>query len=564
MAKKGKSFECGLGKMSRDDIRAMLKTLPADDEEDDFITSVAWDIANRAVNPGEDLAWLAAYDLDPAIAIRAVAALMFATHEDLVPPEICERVMAGARPALLKALQSPGVPDERKAPLGPLYHVCGGNLSPEEYRSFFKDFEALNRRMLDEAVGLVTNSPKSVETIIVQVGGAMEDEASVVEGFLAPMEVAKHSMASKPGATAAILAANLVVHAEEDVPENLQDAAFKEIERTDCPEAVWFLQEMSRWPSLGAIGPKAGRLASKMRLKGHAPRHGAIPPFSHGFISAPDASGSRHLSLMFRTPEGGMDAVMILANIAVGMKDAMCVFEEGAEMEDELRDQLDEVAMAPCSMELAREFLADWWAFHESTGTHFPRNLFIYRPYFGEAPIEPKRRAPNLEAYGLDKMERTPALAASSAWLTEESPYGQFIFCSNEAYDYLAKIAPKKSKRLRKKEFDHFVREIAPLEKERLLALMAQTLEVEALTGYARQEENQEAARVWLHLSENIVPFHEVPFIVALAQESIEGILTNLQMGFANQAEANEAALKMDQFLDDYDNEEDDERDIPF
>ena len=72
------------------------------------------------------------------------------------------------------------------------------------------------------------------------------------------------------------------------------------------------------------------------------------------------------------------------------------------------------------------------------------------------------------------------------------------------------------------------------------------------------------AAGTWLAMNEDIVPFHEIPFVRKLSRISVENIVFNLDEGFQNQQEVNEAALMMDdELLDALEEDSEMEWDIP-
>ena len=134
---------------------------------------------------------------------------------------------------------------------------------------------------------------------------------------------------------------------------------------------------------------------------------------------------------------------------------------------------------------------------------------------------------------------------------------------SDAAYAYCDLARPRRGRpRLSKKKLDAFITEIAIQDRETLLARMAVNLEVESLAGRATQRHNRIAARTWLGITEEVLPFHEIPFIRTLAVNSAELIIENLRHGFRSQAEADAAALEMDDLLGGLlDDDEDDDDD---
>ena len=61
------------------------------------------------------------------------------------------------------------------------------------------------------------------------------------------------------------------------------------------------------------------------------------------------------MTLFYRTPDGSMDALLFLMNDAIGLKDVVCMYGDGAEIEDNIREQSDIMILAPCTLELARD-----------------------------------------------------------------------------------------------------------------------------------------------------------------------------------------------------------------
>jgi hypothetical protein len=189
---------------------------------------------------------------------------------------------------------------------------------------------------------------------------------------------------------------------------------------------------------------------------------------------------------------------------------------------------------------LARAYLADAWAIHETRGEPFPGRLFVYRPFFGEAPIQARRRKPDLSAYRLENIRLSPANFKKEAVSVLGHPaFDELWFSSGEAYGILDQFSKGGRQELSPKQFDDFVVRIFPLERHLLLSRMAANLEVESLAGRAEKNINRLAARMWLGISEEVMPFHEIPFVRSLCRQSAEKILYNLKLGFRNQAEAN-------------------------
>ena len=542
----GRHTSGGPRQPGRDELRSRLKALDEENGEDAMLEELD-DLLEAMAHPGEHLAWLAAHDLDPAISSGAAAALFYVVQSEAFPPQARERARREAAPVLLKALKSPGMPDSRKYTVGPLYSYCADEELPaEEYRAFFHDFDGISRQMLSEMVDAFSSDPHSVERVLSGMEMAVDDDMPTESRFTGAMELATHMLEVNPAAAAAVVSGNLVVGCEEGVDGAYHEPALNVLEGTNCPQAVWFLEEMGRWPNLGELGEQAARSAAKMRLSGLAPAHELPLAFSHGMVTAPDGMGSRQLALYFRTPEGGMDGLGLLLNDIVGVKDAFCVYDEGADLEEEIRDQFGDLPIALCGIELAREFFGDALARHEAQGTSPPARGFVYRPYLGPAPIAAKPRTPDLSTYRLADLERTPALVKDSAELAEAPGFDLYWFASDRAYEYVAANMPKKAPRLSKKKFEQFLHEVAIEEKEMLLSRMADTLEVESLAGRGTRRINRIAAQTWVGLSEDVAAFADTPYVRRLGELAVKATIANVRMGFRNMAEVNAAALEMD------------------
>ncbi|MCX5769779.1 MAG: hypothetical protein NTZ09_05850 [Candidatus Hydrogenedentes bacterium] len=536
-------------KLNRDGLRLRLKMLQAENPVAGPTHEVLRGLLAESAAPGEDLAWLAAHDLDPEVSSGAFSALFYALRGDDVKDQLRARVREHAAPVLLRALKSRRMPDSRKYSIGPLYSFCVGEIPGDDYRAFFADFEKITNRMIEDAIQGLRDDPKSVDRVLTGMEALLDGDACRGSRFAAAQELAEHMLSGKPAAAATLCGAAVVTGwLEEDVRDTRLNLAFKLLEKTAQPQAVWLLEEMARWPGMGELPARARRSAQKMELQGVCPDYPMRSTFSHGLVTAPDGLGSRQMALFYATPDGGVDALLFLYGEAVGLKDIMCIFEEGAEVERELRDRARDLAMAACGLDLAREFLADALARHCELKTAPPANLIIYRPYLGAFPISPCRRTPDLSPYGLTVLAPSPELVVNSERLAASPFYGMFMFTSDKAYAYFEETAERKgSPHLPPKMLDRFLREVAIEERDTLLDRLAATLEVELWAGRARHRINQTAARTWLGMSGNVLPFDQVPYVRAVGKMSARMIIENLQMGFHTQREVNEAALRAEQ-----------------
>ena len=522
--------------------REILLTAP-----DTSVQQILQTIVQQVDDPGRVLAELAAYDPDGRISERA-GLLLFTGLRETPPPESVKRELRnGIKPVLEKALPDTAIPDERKMLLTAIYGLAGGQFSSDQYSTLFKDFDSAARKMVG------------------QVEARLSDEASQLEDALSGMEIIEveegepvakdveyvartgSAFASKNPAAAAAMPCAAGAIGIQFAIEPRHVTPYLELfadQRSD--RAAWYLAELSRWPAGGEIADKAEIIAERMISAGVTPRCPIDREYSHGFVSMIDGSGSRNVTLFFRTPEGGMDALVLIVNDIVGLKDAWMAFDDSADLEETIYERENDISYAQISLSFARELVADAWALHEKLERPLIGRFFIYRNYMGDEPILPRRREPNLGAYMMEMMVPTPALVRESEDLADYGPYGGLAFSSDAAYEYVRKHLPKRGGKLKRPDFEAFLRDVAVREREQLLSRLAVNLEMEVLAGRATQEVNQLAARTYAALKQQVVPFHEVPYIRTVGEEAAERIIKNLRAGYANQQEANQAGLDMD------------------
>ncbi len=554
MARKKKPQGRGKSKPSldRDAIRRIIDLIGMPGIEEAQPIDALRKVVLEGRDPGGDLAWLAAYDPDEEMSSGAITLLHMVREEVLDSAVLVNRVVEAASPILIEATRDPAVSDERKYKLAAIFNLMGGTKSPEEFRALFKDFEATANHFNKEAAALINDQPENVERSL-QVAGLLsgaKEQVLSAEHLKDALLLGLSLFERNKTAAAAILGAVVAIAIEHGKQDDEMLLVLEGIAQSGSERAAWCLDELGRWPSAGKVGEKARELAARMKSEGVQPKATILSEFSRGMVSGIDGSGSRSVSLFFRTPEGGLDALLLLLNDGVGMKYAIGQFEDADDLFDQFSASEEEVIYAPCAVAFARELVADTWAFHEELGKPLPGRFFIYRPYLGQEPIVPRRRKPNLGAYMLEAMTPSLELFEGSEELPKYRAYEQLWFSSDAAYRLLDELTADGKRELRTKQFDEYIEKVAPLERELLLSRMAANLEVESLAGRATKAVNRLAARTWLGLSEDVMPIHKVPFVRALGLLSAQAILTNLRMGHRTQAEANAAREEADRRLE--------------
>jgi len=550
-SKKERSGPRPTPRMDRSRLRSVLASIRDESLQEDVDATIRR-IVREAENPGGDLAALSAYDLDPHVSRVAFLFLLRILKAEVVSPAIAAAAGKSAVPVLLQALRDPSLPDDRKLALPALCSLAGCELSRDEASACFKDFEGAMKRSMIEVTSAHSDQPDGILKFLfglhlVDVGE--DDAAPSQEALETGIACCTATRDANPSLSASALGVLVAIAAENNFHSDHLDAALDALAAIRSERASWCLAELGRWPALGALGAKARALAARLAAEGVAPRFNLLAEFSHGSVSAVDGAGMRSLTLFFRTPEGSLDAALFLLSDDRGVKAVTYLPEEGSGLEEQLRGAPGGLPFAPCTLDFARDLVADAWAVQEERGGILPSQLFLVRPHLGSDAIVPRHRTPDLAAYALEAMARSQDLARDSLRLLNLPQYGSLYFSSDAAYDFLSGVAPKRGGRVPRKHLETFAREIAIQERGLLLARMAANLEVESLAGRADQPLNRLAASTWLAMSENVVPFHEIPYVSGLCNASVEMITANLAMGFRTQAEANRAALEMDDTL---------------
>ncbi|GIW71663.1 MAG: hypothetical protein KatS3mg102_1205 [Planctomycetota bacterium] len=514
-------------------------------------------------NPGRQLAWLAAYGAGPEQRQSAAMLLYIGCGEGALGALRAQRLARAARPVLQAALGDPELLDDVKLALAPLLLVCGGQLREDQLRSCFRDFDAACARLRERAREELTEDVETAERCLVSVGllareraredGDAERAAAGCALLPPPLAAPYQAAAFAPGAEPLEEALALGIALAEDKPRLgalvlgtvAAEAAARRCQRQPIElaleqlgalasgRAAWVLEELCRWPGDLELQLRASHELAACRRRGLPSRPPRTGEFSHGWVSGVDGAGARHLQLYFRTDEGELDGLVLLLEDTVGLADAWAVWREAAGLEQLLRAAAGEaLGFAPCTLELARELLAEAWWLHHERDAPPPGRFLLYRPYLGPEPVRPGRRRPQLGAYLLESWVRGPELAEGSEALCEHPVYGALWCGSGEAYEFVARWGrrdPHGVTYLPERAFETFVREIAAAEREVLVRRLAANLEVEAWAGRARRPANRIAARTYLVLAERLVPFYRVPYVRELCRRAVPAIGAELR-----------------------------------
>jgi hypothetical protein len=482
--------------------------------------------------------------------------LFLAAQEPGVPARTRERLGSSAAPVLLAAMRDPSVPDERKYSVGPVLDLFGAGIPDDEYRACFRDFEQTATEMRRKKLREVTVDLESIEHALVMEhlvrheGPADPSE----DDFAATLSTGIEMCEDSPEAGAALVATAAAIALEHGALGEHLPAVVERLADVGTRRAAWFLRELGMLPCSGLLGGRARELARGLALDGVEPDPPPAGEFTHGMVSSVDGSGSRTFMLFYRTPEGDLDALALLLNDLVGVKDVWCVFGDAADLDQDVRSRSDgQISYAPCGADFAREVVADALAVHEESRRPFPGRFLLYRHYLGAEPLSARRREPNLGTYMTETIVRGPQLVEGTGLAFETPIYGGLWSGSDESYEFVRRfLPPGRAKKRRglaalsmpESAFEEFVAKVASKEREALARRIAVNLEVEALAGRASKPASRAAARIWIALTEGVVPFEHIPFVRALCTQAVGAIFTNLMRGHEGQEDANRAALE--------------------
>ncbi|HET9300469.1 MAG TPA: hypothetical protein VFO11_11020 [Candidatus Polarisedimenticolaceae bacterium] len=527
----------------RQTVRSFLMGMSAADREH-TPAQMLERLLDKAPQPGAALAWALARDPDATVREFASALLLVAAHDPAVSRRVRRPILRAAGTVLERALHDPEVDDEVKFRIGPALSLCGIEVDDAAYRSAFRDHAGTSRRMMEEAFRGKETTPEAVDAWLETM--ELPDPAS----FAIALDLCRAAVEVNAPLGAMLLvclaARSLESGIEGERAEMLRLAA-----STHSGEARWALRTFGELPSTGALGDLARALAVELQaaaIEESVPRTG---PFEHGLVSMVDGAGSRQVALFFRGPEadGDRDALMLLPNDEVGIKDVFGVWAEGDEVLERFDAFASVAAVAPCDLALARALTADALATHARTGRPVPAGFLCLRPLLGPEPLLPLAREPDLSAYGLERLRVGPELVARSGNLAYR-PDTQSLYCATDrAYQFVADRIRRSGEddgllALSRRELRRFLEEIAAEDGPRLLHRLAVNLEVQALAGRAKETGNKRLARLWWGLRHEVVPFADVPFVEELTRNGLGAIVENVLQGFLTQAEANEAELE--------------------
>ncbi|MGD0088436.1 MAG: hypothetical protein ABSE73_00820 [Planctomycetota bacterium] len=509
-------------------------------------------LLKKVRDPSAALAWLIAYSPHDRMREDAATLSFLILREPEIPKKTKRLFRRNAASILLQGLKDPNVADEIKAQLGPLLDLCGHQLSTEEYRSYFKDFETAVKGLMEKGLAALPESLEQVEVMLHETGlydpaqpVRIEEDTLGAGVVMGAMVIERQQLAG----SAFLCTAAALGQAQQQNAE-LLSAALQTVESKGGEYGRWYLRELGRLPGYGELGTHAARLEQEMAKRGVVAKAPARPEFSHGVISNVDGVGSRSLILFYRTDEGELDAMVLLMNDEVGIKDAYCIWGNAAGMEKEMsREQ--EVQYVPCSLELGIEFVSDVLALHAELNRPPPGLFLLHRHLLGGEVLELRRRKPRLGSFMLEAVVRAPQMVAGSETLAEHPIYGAHWFGSDEAYAFVG--AGKNQWKGRRGPppamVNEFLKSVPVKARERLCQRLAVNLETQVLAGRAKEAQNRLAACTWLALTEGVVPFEEIPFVQALGVRGLELCRYNLSMGFRNQDEANRAYEELSELL---------------
>lgn len=464
------------------------------------------------------------------------------------PTEERENHLRAVLPRITAMITDQTIRDDQMLTLAGVLATAGHPLPDELMNRSFRDWDGTLQKHLKKHSRNLADDPESITMLMERHGlySFMDDctpSVDEINNVLVPLL----AMAETTPAAVVPAATCLAIRAEQpDLNIDGIREIYARMRELGTPRALWCLEALADWPGLGVVRPPALDEANKLRQTGIAAEPPALKgEFSSARVSMTDDSGSRYLLVFWKRTKREMDAVSIMLNDIVGIKNVMFVFGEGKEFGKELAaGPGQEMTWADISRDMAKALFADALACHLDSGAAPPGIVFSVLPYFGDTPPAPKHREPNLDAYNLDAIAPTPDLAGPETVDLLDSPVLlSLVPIPETAYAFCRDHHPGPEKPLPEGDCNAFIEQVLAPEQSRLLHRMAVNLEVEALAGRAKRRENRKAAELWLGLRENVVPFAQHPFIRELAIESSNSILEDIDNGFTTRQAALESEL---------------------
>ena len=354
------------------------------------------------------------------------------------------------------------------------------------------------------------------------------------------------SMAENNQAGAVYVGAAIACNADMGMLNQNTDDWLSALEKMGTPRSAWCLGVLADWPMPEAFRDRAREGAARLISAGVKPEPPSIQgTYSRCVLTACNSAGSQSATFFWETPEQYLDALDLVFNDRVGIKNVSYFFGDGDEVDEQYRSDplIVDTLVEPA---FAGKLVADAMARHLTSRTSPPWWLFPMLPYMEGCSIRPAARTPDLGEYALEEIVCTPKLLENSFILADMPQYGCFIPDTDEAYRFCRKFKNMGGLALPPKEFERFVEEVAFQDRETLLHRMALNLEFESLAGRSHDKRNALAARTWLAIRDRAVPFREIPFVRELSRRAIETVLGNIHCGYFNRGEAFEAAQEME------------------
>jgi len=512
-------------------------------------------------DPSAALAWLIAYSPEEKIREDALTMFFLVLREPGIPKKTRQLFRKNAPAVLLQGIKDPNVADAIKAQLGPLLDLCGHSLSTEEYHACFRDFETAVKDLMRKGLSSLPNSIEQVETMLLETG--LHDPTKPVriqeESLGAAVVMGSMVIESQQMVGSAFLCTTAALGYAQQQDAELLGAALQAVGAKGGEYGRWYLRELSRLPGYGELSIQAGRLEQEMAQRGVTVKAPPRPEFTHGVVTNVDGVGSRSLAFFYRTDEGELDALVLLLNDEVGIKEVYCILGNAAGMENEFQGDKALVCVS-CGLELGAELVADALALHSELGRAPSGIYLLLRHLLGSDSIELRHRKPRLGSFMLEAVVRTPQMVEGSDQLAEHPVFGALWFGSDEAYAFVrARKSKWKGHRGPPPELvGEFLKTVTAKDRERLCRRLAANLEIQVLAGRAKEPANRLAACTWLALTEGLVPFEDVPYVRALGEHALGIIRYNLSMGFKSQDEANRALEELGRSL------EREQRELPY
>jgi len=259
-------------------------------------------------------------------------------------------------------------------------------------------------------------------------------------------------------------------------------------------------------------------------------------PLRECLLTHVDGRGSRILIITREDDHQTYDAVFLMLNERVGIKDCHGSRHLSAhEYKRAVSTMKQEMTVARIDYEYALTLVRDSLFTAKKNQALISPEFSLRRRIFGNDDLTPKEHKPKFSDILLAEVRRKQArLLADSAELVFVPPFEDWWMDVPASYRFVQKnrLALRGST-FSEESLRRFIEEVIAPERSRLARRLAFTAElIEKTELRSPKRKLWMTLALWLAVEDQQIPLHEIPFLVELANMTIEYVLDNIEMGF--------------------------------